>query len=375
MLRLAMAEHEPPPRGEQQGQADRTLLGVAPPRIESSAGSPTRSPVFVRSGTSVAEVEPPPVPRMALPSRPPPRLDSEANGASPAPAQSGKGLAWASALLQRPAQVAGRQLPLWQVLVPGLVVAAGLVVALVSALGSAAAAAPTPQVAVAPPASGAASTLAAPVVTAARPQQQAASPALDMLKGKAPETLRVSELLQLAEGRVERERTEARALHSKLAADPALGKDKSVQAELFRLAADADTAREALATIAQLPAPLNADLLYEVWVGTAARNDTTELARALVYSTDVKPQASAALAVALELRGAESCEQFKVALPKALKDADRRALPLLTKLKNKRGCGPKKTADCFTCLRDQGDELTATINAVKSRRPPSYPTQ
>lgn len=206
------------------------------------------------------------------------------------------------------------------------------------------------------------------------PEQQAASPALDKLSGKAPETLRVSELLQLAEGRVERERAEARALQSKLVADPALGKDKAVQTELFRLAADADTAREALATIARLPAPLNADLLYEVWTGTSARNDTTELARALVYSTDVKPQASAALAVALELRGAESCEQFKVALPKALKDGDRRALHLLTKLTNKRGCGPKKTEDCFACLRDQGDELTATVNAVKSRRPPSYPT-
>ena len=75
----------------------------------------------------------------------------------------------------------------------------------------------------------------------------------------------------------------------------------------------------------------------------------------------------------LELRVAESCEQFKVVLPKALKDGDRRALHLLTKLTNKRGCGAKKTEDCFACLREQGDELTATINAVKSRRPPSYP--
>jgi hypothetical protein len=56
----------------------------------------------------------------------------------------------------------------------------------------------------------------------------------------------------------------------------------------------------------------------------------------------------------------------------ALKDGDRRALHLLTKLTNKRGCGPKKTDDCFACLREQSDELTATINAVKSRRPPSY---
>ena len=373
-----MAEHEPPPRGEQQSQADRTLLGVAPPRIENSAESPLRSPVFVRSGTSIADVEPPPVPRMALPSRPPPRSGSEASGVSQAPPPlepPGKGLAWAGALLQLPANVAGRQLRLWQVAVPGLVVAAGLVALLVSALGSAAAAAPAPSAALAPVSSTAAVAAPTPAATSDMlPQLAELGAELEKRDAKAPGTLSAKELLALAEWRVERDRGEARALQSKLAADPTLAKDKSVQTLLLQLAADANTAREALSTIAHLPAPLNADLLYEVWTGTAARNDTTELARALVYSTDVKPQASAALAVALELRVAESCEQFKVALPKALKDGDRRALHLLTKLTNKRGCGAKKTEDCFACLREQGDELTATINAVKSRRPPSYPT-
>lgn len=372
-----MAEHEPPPRGEQQSQADRTLLGVAPPRIESSAESSTRSPVFVRSGTSVADVEPPPVPRMALPSRPPPRLGAEAAGVSQAPpalAPPSKGLAWASALLQLPAQVAGRQVPLWQVLVPGLVVGAGLVALFVSALGSAAAAAPAPTAALAPASSTAATAPALADAAAALPQPRIDGEELQKQDAKAPGTLTATEQVQLAEWQAERERDSARAVLKQLAATPALAKDKAKQTELFQLVADADTAREALSAIAHLPAPLNADLLYEVWTGTAARNDTTELARALVYSKDVKPQASPALSIALELRAAESCEQFKVALPKALKDGDRRALHLLTKLTNKRGCGPKKTEDCFACLRDQGDELTATINAVKSRRPPSYPT-
>lgn len=66
-----MSEQDRPPRGETKSDADQTLLGVAPPRIDSSADSPQRSPVFVRSGTSVADVEPAPLPRMALPSRPP----------------------------------------------------------------------------------------------------------------------------------------------------------------------------------------------------------------------------------------------------------------------------------------------------------------
>jgi hypothetical protein len=105
------------------------------------------------------------------------------------------------------------------------------------------------------------------------------------------------------------------------------------------------------------------------------RTDTTELARALLYSADMRPKASSALGVALDLRAAETCPQYQAILPKALTDGDRRALHLLAKLNAKRGCGPKKTDDCFACLRDKSDELTATINAVKSRRPPSFTNQ
>jgi hypothetical protein len=94
-----------------------------------------------------------------------------------------------------------------------------------------------------------------------------------------------------------------------------------------------------------------------------------------LYSTDVRPKASPALAVSLDLRVAETCEQYQSILPKALTDGDRRALHLLAKLNAKRGCGPKKTEDCFACLRDKSDELTATVNAVKSRRPPSFTNQ
>ena len=72
---------------------------------------------------------------------------------------------------------------------------------------------------------------------------------------------------------------------------------------------------------------------------------------------------------------AETCEQYQAILPKALTDGDRRTLHLLTKLNAKRGCGPKKADDCFACLRDKSDELTATINAVKSRRAPSFTSQ
>jgi hypothetical protein len=195
---------------------------------------------------------------------------------------------------------------------------------------------------------------------------------LESLEAKPAATLSARELILLAEGRAEKQRQSARELRTKAERDPSLASDKSVPSELTRFAASESTSRDALAAMAALPGPIGADLLYDTWTGTAQRSDTTELARALVSSRDVRPKASPALAVALDLRSAETCEQTKALLPNALKDGDRRSLHLLLKLNAKRGCGPKKLDDCYACLRESKDELTATINAVKSRRPPSY---
>ena len=195
---------------------------------------------------------------------------------------------------------------------------------------------------------------------------------LSKLAARPPESLKARELALLADAHNERLRASAKSLRLKVEANPALGKEPATQSELLRLTDDPRTSADALTGMAALAAPIGADLLYEVWTRTAVRSDTTDLARALVYSADVRPKASPALAAALELRLAESCEQYKSLLPKALKDGDRRSLHLLLKLSSKQGCGPKKSDDCYACLREQGDELKATINAVKSRRPPDY---
>src|SRR6478609_7987436 len=99
--------------GPPRAPSDQTLLGVAPPPLEPSPQSAQRSPVFVRSGTSVADVEPPPVPRMALPSRPPssPGSDSAAAAASLAPP---------SEPFERTRRLLGAHPALWMLLAPGL---------------------------------------------------------------------------------------------------------------------------------------------------------------------------------------------------------------------------------------------------------------
>jgi hypothetical protein len=354
-----MSEHDQdqPQRTKTRSDADNTLLGVAPPRIDTAVDSGQRSPVFVRSGTSVADVESLPPPRMTMSSRPPP-LPGAVSQAPPPTAEPAASVEAGSRFA--PALRYARARPfLGMVLVPvlfalGLIAVAGhrrthervfttSAAASELAIASASAAAPAPKV-----------------------------DTVSDLERRPASSLSSRELVLLAQAHAEQKRAAASELREKLAQNPALGKDGAVQTQLLHLAEDPATAADALSAMALLDAPLGADLLYDVWTGTTVRTDTTELARALLYSPDVRPTASAALGVALDLRVAETCPQYQATLPKALTDGDRRALHLLAKLNVKRGCGPKKTEDCFACLRDKSDELTATINAVKSRRPPTF---
>jgi len=179
--------------------------------------------------------------------------------------------------------------------------------------------------------------------------------------------------VRLAEGKREERLQKLSELRDKVRQNPALLADKAVQVELLQASRDPQTAPRALLALASAGSSLGADLMYETWTSTHARTEGTDLSRSLLYSADVRPHASPALSVALELRAAESCEQFKAALPRALKDGDRRSLIPLAKLVSRRGCGPKKAADCYACLREDKDELVATINAAKSRRAPAFP--
>lgn len=335
--------------------SDQTLLGLAPPPLESTAESPLRSPVFVRSGTSVADIEPPPVPRMALPSRPPaPASSSGIARALPSVASASQ--------FERTRRFLGRHPALWMLVAPGVLAVSVIVLLRAVVVHHEAKSEPKRVI------------LSAAQPSVASVHHESAAEELARLQSRPPESLNARELSLLADARAESLRDNGKALRRKVEANPALGKDPVLQSELLHLADDARTSGDVLAAMAALDAPIGADLLYEVWTRTPTRTEATELARALVFSTDVRLKTSEALSVALDLRTAESCEQYKALLPKALKDGDRRSAPPLLKLNNKRGCGPKKRDDCYACLREPQDELAATINAVKSRRPPEYGT-
>lgn len=213
-----------------------------------------------------------------------------------------------------------------------------------------------------------AATTATPSVTpqaSAEPASSAALPSLDAL----PPKMRAAEVLEVAGKLAGRELARARALAAELDRDPTLAQDEKTQAEMRRLLDNPETSRHMLAVIAGIPGPVSADLLYEIWTGTVLRNETTDLARALLLSEDVRPKASPALSVSLDLRQAESCADNAKILPRAIEHGDRRALHLLIKLTRRYGCGANKREDCYPCLRDS-DAVDQAVKAVKNRREP-----
>jgi hypothetical protein len=193
--------------------------------------------------------------------------------------------------------------------------------------------------------------------------------ALKTLESKPAAELTVDEALAIAAGRTERDVGEARKLRKKLGEDPALIKNAGTLAELYAYTQDPTTAREALAAIAGIPGPIGADMLYEVWAGTPTKTETTELARALLLGKTIRGKASPALAVALDLRVAERCEEALALMPRAIQEGDKRSFTTLSRMQRKSGCGANKRLDCYPCLR-KGTELKDALKAVKQKKEP-----
>jgi hypothetical protein len=276
-------------------------------------------------------------------------------------------------------RVANRPVPLWAVLAPVLLLTAMLAALFVGVVGGSSSSSSD----AAPAASGSAEPSEARVSAPAAGEktgnlsllERAATgdpSALSSLEQKKPKDLGTDEAIALARGRVARDVAAVKKLRERLGADPGLAKDKKIIADLLRFAHGRETSHDALATMAALPGPLSADLVYEVWTGTAERSDATELAHAILLGKDVRPKASPALSAALDLREsteAMKCEESKTLLSKAIEQGDKRALVPINRLARKTGCGPNKKQDCYPCLRD-GDLIKRAFNAVRVRREP-----
>jgi hypothetical protein len=322
----------------------------------------------------------PPLPPSSLP--PPPLSPSFAQLHSPTAAAAFVSPPTLREALGERVQVGSAELPLWGVLAPAIGLTA-LLSALLAGIFTPSGAPPassghsTPAVADSPtvvkprtPSSPAEEPVMAPASDAPLDRARAGDQkALSIIERQKPQERSADEAIALATGKIAQSAAAVGKLRARLAADPGLAKDPKIVADLRRLAQDPDTSRDALAAMAALPGQLSADLLYEAWTSTAERSQVTELAQALLLSRDVRPKASPALAIALDLREAETCEANAKLLERAIDLGDKRAFAPMSRLLRHNGCGPTKRDDCYACLRE-GDLLKRALTAVKLRREP-----
>jgi serine/threonine-protein kinase len=165
------------------------------------------------------------------------------------------------------------------------------------------------------------------------------------------------------------------AYRKAVAEEPKYAKDKRIL-RLVRQAVEVDDTRQlALGMAADDLGERGADLLFQVWSATSKKTPATIAAKEYLDTSAVQKHASDALRVALELRDAKSCADFKRLLPRVKESGDRRSLRPLQKLLNRKGCGGGflglGATDCYACLRGDSS-LTDTIQAVQVRSAPMY---
>ncbi len=191
--------------------------------------------------------------------------------------------------------------------------------------------------------------------------------AIAVLANRPGGQLTTEEALALAAGRSLLKRTKADKVLKSAQSDKLA--DPEVYAAVLELARDPATYQKTQAALAKMKTSVAVRALYETWVGTRGTTDATKLARALVYTADVRKHASKPLAVALDLRELKGCPEALDVVKRATEHGDRRSLRLLGKLGRRRGCGPTKRQDCFACLR-RPDILSGAIRTVKRRPVP-----
>jgi hypothetical protein len=259
-------------------------------------------------------------------------------------------------------------LPLVVAALGGLAVGAALAASLAFALGERAAGSPSPARTGQPTLTVAASASANPSDTAPDRGREDEAQTLSEIEKRPDRERTAAETLALASAQAKRKREQIEELGRKMKLVPKLGYQKETVDEVKKLARDREVGNEALRTLSELPGEVGPDLLHAIWTSTPRKTDSTELAEQLLYAKDMRPKASKALGVALDLRREEDCEKVKALLQTAIEHGDRRSVSPILRLNSKRGCGPKKLDDCWPCLRKT--ELVKEALKEASRRPP-----
>ena len=196
--------------------------------------------------------------------------------------------------------------------------------------------------------------------------------AMEALEKVAPAELSVEQALTLSRGRAAEKRLALTHLRSTIAKQGGTPDAESIK-RLVQFAKDPDTAREVIGLFSTLPGPLGPDLLNEFASDKKTPPEFTKLAEQLLLNKEVRPKASPALSLFLDLRDATTCEARQSLLEKAADVGDKRILGLAVGFIKKTGCGDNGRKDCNPCLRDDNSKVLRTaLSKAQSRKPPTY---
>jgi hypothetical protein len=256
--------------------------------------------------------------------------------------------------------------PVWTTVITGLVcLGIGLSVSLISARRKE------------PPPVASTSTLPSvepkkPAPTQLELTEQGNPQAIDALEKTAPSERTIDQALALSQGRYAEKHLALTHLRSTIAKAGGTPDTESIK-RLIQFAKDPDTSREVIGLFATLPGPAGPDLLNEFATDKKTGPELAKLAEELLRNKEVRPKASPALALVLDLREATTCEARESLLEKAAEIGDRRVLGLAVTLVKKTGCGDNGRKDCNPCLRaDNSKILSKAIGKVQTRKAPSY---
>lgn len=197
--------------------------------------------------------------------------------------------------------------------------------------------------------------------------------ALKRLEERPAEQRTAQEWLALGQGYTTNGRVKVglEAYDRALKLDSKLGRNRSLIGHVRAAANHAETGNLAISIAERHLGSVGADMLYDIWVATKAKNEQTTLAKSLLESPEMKTKFSPALRVAMSLRDARSCTDYKKLLPEATLHGDTRSTRVLQKLTVKKGCGFLKLGDCYSCLRS-GNDLGDALQSVQKRPEPRF---
>lgn len=151
-----------------------------------------------------------------------------------------------------------------------------------------------------------------------------------------------------------------------LALDPNLNENSKVAGALFRSAQSVKASAATFRLLKGAMGPAGVGIIYDLAHMDGISAWVKGQAITALLDEEVRQAAGPSLVLVLDLESKTTCEDIRPLVERAALLGDKRALPLLEKLKEQDGCGPGKKEDCYPCLRTD-DSLTVAIDTIKQR--------